>query len=126
MGLAVIILRKGHAHGRAHRNGFITTHLMTNPYFIQLIGILLTAAGVVALTAASRIFGRPLKYEEKRETGKEGNWYRLPFNLETIASGALFLAGIGILKWSNFSLCAFLAYWLPDLPEAIRLLFSCR
>jgi len=50
---------------------------MTNPYFVQLIGILLTAAGVVALTAASRIFGKPLTYEEKRETGKEGNWYRL-------------------------------------------------
>ena len=82
---------------------------MTNPYFVQLIGILLTGAGVVALTAASRIFGRPLTHEEKRETGKEGNWYRLPFNLETIASGALFLAGIGILTWSKFNLCAFLA-----------------
>jgi hypothetical protein len=99
---------------------------MTNPYFIQLIGVLLTFAGIVALTAASRIFGSPLTREERRELGKDGDWYRLPINLETIASGALFLAGIGILKWSNFSLCAFLAYWLPDLPEAMRLLLSCR
>jgi hypothetical protein len=99
---------------------------MTNPYFIQLIGVLLTLAGMVALTAASRVFGRPLTHEEKRESGKEGDWYRLAFNLETIASAALFLAGIGVLKWSNFSLCAFLTYWLPDLPEAIRLLLSCH
>jgi len=101
---------------------------MTNPYFVQLIGILLTGAGAVALTAAAHIFGTPLttEEEERYKVSKGGNWYRLPINLETIASGALFLAGIGILKWSNFSLCAFLACWLPDLPEAIRLLLSCR
>jgi hypothetical protein len=99
---------------------------MTSPYFIQLIGILLTGAGVVALTAASRIFGTRLTREEKRETSREGNWYRLPINLETIASAVVFLAGVGILKWSNFNLCTFLAYWLPELPEAIRLLLSCR
>lgn len=100
---------------------------MNNPYFVQMIGILLTTAGVVALTVASRIFGRPLTREERIRMGdKPSGTYRLPINLETIASAVLFLVGIGILKWSNFSLCAFLAYWLPDLPEAIRLLLSCR
>ena len=99
---------------------------MTNPYIIQLLGVLLTGAGVVALTAAAHVFGTPLTYEETRELGKEGNWYRLAFNLETIASAAVFLGGVGILKWSNFNLCIFLAYWLPDLPEAMRLLLSCH
>jgi hypothetical protein len=99
---------------------------MTNIYFIQLIGVILAGAGAVALTAAAHVFGTPLTYEKRREIGKEGNWYRLPINLETIASSAVFLAGMGILWWSNFSLCTFLAYWLPDLPEAIRLLLSCR
>ena len=100
---------------------------MTNPYFIQLIGALLTGAGIVALTLASRIFGRPLTREERNRMGdKPSGMYRLPINLETIASAVLFLAGIGTLKWSNFNLCEFLAYWRPDLPEAIRLLLSCR
>ena len=89
---------------------------MTNLYFIQLIGVLLTLAGAVALTAAAHIFGTPLtdKEEERYKLGKGGNWYRLPINLETIASAAVFLAGIGVLKWSNFNLCAFLAHWLPN------------
>jgi len=100
---------------------------MTNPYFVQLIGILLTGAGVVALTAAVRIFGRPLTRDERLRAGdKPSDTYRLPINLETVASGAVFLAGVGILTWSKFNLCAFLAHWLPDLPEAIRLLLSCR
>ena len=100
---------------------------MTNPYSIQLIGILVTAVGIVALTIASRIFGRPLTREERLRMGdKPSGTYRLPINLETIASAIVFLAGVGILKWSDFSLCAFLAYWLPDLPEAMRLLLSCR
>ena len=100
---------------------------MTNSYLVQLVGILLTGAGMVALTVASRLFGRPLTREERIRMGdKPSGTYRLPINLETIASAVLFLAGVGILKWSKFSLCAFLAYWLPDLPEAIRLLLSCR
>ena len=100
---------------------------MTNPYFIQLIGILLTAAGVIALTAVAGIFGRPLTREEKlRVDEKLRDAYRLPINLETVASGLLFLAGIGLLKWSKFSLCAFLAYWLPNLSDAMRHLLSCR
>ena len=99
---------------------------MTNIYFIQLVGVILVAAGVLALTAVAHVFGTPLTYEERRERGKEGNWYRLPINLETIASSAVFLAGMGILWWSKFNFCAFLAYWLPDLPEAIKFWLSCR
>ena len=99
---------------------------MTNPYFIQLIGILLTAAGIVALTAAARVFGTPLTREEKRQAGKEGNIYRLPINFETIASAAVFLAGVGLLKWSKFSFCAFLLHWIPNLSPALKLLLSCR
>ena len=101
---------------------------MANPYLIQLIGVLLVGAGAVALTAAAQVFGTPLTREEEERLNirKGGNWYRLPINLETIASAAVFLAGMGILWWSNFNLCAFLAYWLPGLPEAIRLLLSCR
>jgi len=88
---------------------------------------LLTAAGALALTAVTTIFGRPLTRDEKLRTGeKQRGMYRLPINLETVASAALLLAGIGILTWSNFNLCTFLTYWLPDLPEAMRLLLSCR
>ena len=100
---------------------------MANPYLIQLIGVLLVGAGMVALTAASYAFGKPLTHEERLEIGKgDKNIYRLPINLETIASAAVFLGGMGILWWSKFNFCAFLAYWLPNLPEAIRLLLSCR
>lgn len=99
---------------------------MTNPYFIQLIGVLLTGAGIVALTAAAHVFGTPLTYEERREIGKEGNWYRLPINLETLASAVVFIAGIGILTWSKFDLCAFLAYWIPNLDPGLRFWLSCR
>jgi hypothetical protein len=99
---------------------------MTNPYLIQLVGILLTGAGMVALTAAAHIFGTPLTYEERRELRKDGNWYRLPLNLETIASGAVFLAGIGMLTWSKFELCSFLAYWVPNLDAGIKFWLSCR
>jgi len=100
---------------------------MTNPYFIQLIGVLLTSAGVIALTAAAHIFGRPLSREEQLRMGnKHSGAYRLPINLETVASSAVFLAGVGILKWSDFSLCAFLFHWIPNLSSVFRLLFSCR
>ena len=100
---------------------------MNNPYFIQLVGIILTVAGMVALTAAAHIFGKPLSRDERLRTGdRRSNVSRLPINLETIASAVVFLAGIGILTWSKFNLCAFLAYWLPDVPLAIKLFLACR
>ena len=99
---------------------------MTNLYFIQLIGILLTVAGMVALTAASGIVGRPLSRDERLQMGKErSNVYRLPLKLEMIVSAVVFLAGIGILTWSKFNFCAFLGYWLSDIPIVIKLFLSC-
>ena len=99
---------------------------MINPYLIQLIGILLTGAGIAALTAATQVFGTPLTHAERRELGKEGNWHRLPINLATVASGAVLLAGVGLLTWSKFNLCAFLAYWVPNLDAGIKFWLSCR
>ena len=100
---------------------------MTNPYFIQLIGIILTVAGMIALTATSHLFGKPLARDERHRMGeRQSNVSRLPINLETIASAFVFLAGIGILTWTKFSLCAFLIYWLPDLPVAIQFWLACR
>lgn len=100
---------------------------MINPYFIQLIGILLTGAGMVALAAAARIFGKPLTREERLRSGnKPSGTYSLPINLETVASAAMFVTGIGILTWSKFKLCTFLIYWIPKLPPEIRFWLSCR
>ena len=100
-----------------------------NNYLIQLIGVVLTVAGMIALTASARFFGTPLSNEEKRRASDEWNRrkdvYRLPFNLEALVATAFFLGGIGILTWSQFNLCAFLEYWMPGLPEAVRLLTSC-
>ena len=39
---------------------------MSNPYFIQLIGIFMILAGVVALSVVSYLYGTPLSYDEKR------------------------------------------------------------
>jgi len=100
---------------------------MTNPYFIQLIGIIMAGAGAVALTAAAHIFGRPLTRDERERLGeKRSDFYKLSINLETLASAVVFLAGIGILTWSKFKLCSFLLYWIPDLPYGIRFWLSCR
>ena len=103
---------------------------MANIYLIQLVGVMLALAGIIALTASAHLFGTPLSPAEKRRASDEWNrrrdTYRLPINLESIASAIFFLGGIGILSWSKFELCAFLAYWLPPLPDAVRLLLSCR
>jgi hypothetical protein len=103
---------------------------MQNNYIVQLIGVLITGAGVLALTASTYLYGTPLTREEKRMAARDerssGTLYRLPFNLETIASALFLLGGIGILTWSKFELCSFLAYWLPDLPNALIFLFTCR
>ena len=94
---------------------------------IQMIGLLIAGTGAVALTACAYLYGTPLTREEKRRHGDpRGNVYSLPFNLETIASGLVLLGGIGILLWAKFDLCLFLAHWLPELPEAVRLFLSCR
>ena len=87
----------------------------------------MTGAGAVALTAAAQIYGRPLTRDEQlRVEERLRGAYRLPINLETLASAAVFLAGIGILTWSKFKLCAFLLYWIPDLPYGIKFWLSCR
>src|SRR5262245_46188986 len=103
---------------------------MANVHLIQLIGVVLTIAGLIALTASVHIFGTPLSPAEKVRASDEWNRrrdaYRLPINPETILSAIFFLGGIGILVWSKFDLCAFLVYWLPSMPEAIKVLLSCR
>ena len=99
---------------------------MSNPYIIQLIGIGMVLAGLVALTAASHLFGTPLSYDEKRRLGKTGNVTRLPLNLETITSAVILLGGFGILSWSNFEACSFLNYWLPSLSSVYKVLLACR
>jgi|OpeIllAssembly_1097287.scaffolds.fasta_scaffold2966108_1 hypothetical protein len=103
---------------------------MTNTYFIQLVGMLLILAGGVALTVSARLFGTSLTREEKSRAGgdwdRKGRVYKLPINLETLASAAFLAGGLGILSWTKFNLCAFLIHWLPNLPEAVRLMFACR
>ena len=103
---------------------------MPNGHLIQLIGVVLTAAGLIALTASAHVFGTPLSPAEKRRASDEWNRkkdaYRLPINPETVISAIFFLGGIGILIWSKFEFCAFLAYWLPPLPDAVKLLLACR
>ena len=103
---------------------------MANVYLIQLVGVILTTAGVIALTAAAHLFGMPVTPAEKRRASDEWNRRRdarrLPINFDAIASTVFFLGGIGILIWSKFNFCTFLAYWFPPLPEAVKLLLSCR
>lgn len=99
---------------------------MQDKFLIQLIGVLIAAAGAVALMATAYLYGMPLTREEKRRRGEHGNVYNLPFNLETLASTLFLLAGVGILAWSKFDLCEFLSHWLPDLPGSIRIFLSCR
>jgi hypothetical protein len=103
---------------------------MPNGHLIQLLGVVLTTAGLIALTASAHIFGTPLSPAEKRRASDEWNRkrdaYRLPINLETVVSAIFFLGGIGILVWSKFEFCTFLAYWFPPLPDALKLLLACR
>lgn len=99
---------------------------MGNLYIIQLIGVLLTAAGLAALTACAYVYGRPLTRDERLKMGKERkHMRRLPLNPETIASTAFVLIGLGVLNWSNFNVCAYLAYWLPSLSQSIKFWLSC-
>jgi hypothetical protein len=99
-------------------------------FLIQLIGVVLAVAGFIALTASAHLFGRPMSPAEKQRASDEWNRrkkvLRLPLTLETIFSSIIFLGGIGILLWAQFDLCAFLAYWLPSLPEVAWLVLSCK
>jgi hypothetical protein len=103
---------------------------MPNERLIQLVGVVLTLAGLIALTASAHVFGTPMSPAEKRRASDEWNRrrdaYRLPVNLDAVISAIFLLGGISILAWSNFEPCAFLSYWLPPLPDAIKLLLSCR
>jgi hypothetical protein len=98
-------------------------------YLIQLVGAILTIAGVIALTASTHLFGTRLSPAEKQRASDEWNRrrdkHRLPISFETIAAAIFLLGGIGILTWSRFNLCEFLAYWLPPLPQVVRLFLSC-
>ena len=107
------------------RNRYNT--IMSNIYAIQLLGVLLTATGVIALTATSYVYGTPLSREERSRTGeRRSNFRRVPINLEAVLSAACLLGGMGLLTWSKFNLCAFLAYWLPNLSDALMFILSCR
>jgi hypothetical protein len=100
---------------------------MKDIYILQLIGVFLTATGAIALMASAVLYGTPLTRHEKQRDGyRGGNVYRMPFNLETLASTLFLLTGMGILGWTKFEACAFLTRWLPGLPEAARIFLSCR
>ena len=100
---------------------------MVNIYFIQLIGVLVTGLGMIALTVSYYLYGTPLSRDDEIRLKKVGKGFRrMPFNLETILSAVFFLGGMWILSWSKFNLCAFLNYWLPTMPDAIMFLLSCR
>lgn len=103
---------------------------MANMLLIQLIGVVLTVSGLISLMASAHVFGIPLSPAEKRRASDEWNRkrdaYRLPINLETVVSAIFFLGGIGILIWSKFDFCAFLAYWFPPLPDAVKVLLACK
>jgi hypothetical protein len=103
---------------------------MANDFLIQLVGVVLTVAGLIALTASAHVFGTPVSPAEKRRASDEWNLrrdaYRLPVNLDTVVSAIFFLGGVGILVWSKFQFCTFLAYWFPPMPDVLKVLLSCR
>src|SRR5215210_1373980 len=98
---------------------------MADIFVIQFVGMVLAMTGFIALTASAGLFVSPLSPAEKRrasdEWNRKRNAYRLPISLETIVSTVFLLGGIGILVWSRFELCGFLAYWLPPLPDLAKL-----
>jgi len=100
---------------------------MANVYFIQLIGVLVTGLGMIALSASYYLYGKPLSRDDEIRMNRTGKGLRrMPLNLETIISAFFFLGGMGILTWSKFSPCAFLNYWLPTMPDALMFLLSCK
>lgn len=122
------ILFAGWFFGRCYPDWY--NRFVANLFLIQFIGVVLVVAGMIALMAATHLFGTPLTRAERRRASDEWNrrkdLYRLPFNFEVIVASIVFLGGIGILMWSGFNFCAFLVYWLPSLPEAVSLLLACR
>ena len=103
---------------------------MVNIYLTQLVGVMLAGAGMLALMASAHLFGTPLTPADRKKASDEwnrrANGFSLPISLSTILSTVVFLGGIGILTWSKFNACVFLGYWLPTLPEAIKLLLTCK
>lgn len=103
---------------------------MADIFIIQLVGVVLAISGFIALTASAGLFGYPLSPADKRrasdEWNRKGNTSRLPVSLETIVSTLFLIGGIGIMIWSQFDLCRFLAYWFPPLPDLAKLVLSCR
>lgn len=103
---------------------------MANLFLIQLVGVVLVLTGFIALTASAGLFGSPLSPADKRrasdEWNRKRNTYRLPIGLESVVSTIFLVGGIGILVWSKFELCGFLAYWFPPLPGLAKLILSCR
>jgi hypothetical protein len=80
---------------------------MPNLFLIQLVGVILTVAGLIALIASIPLFGTPRSPEERRRATDEWNRrrdataYRLPINLETFLSGIFFLSGLESLPGLN-------------------------
>jgi len=99
---------------------------MSNIQLFQLAGVIFIGLGMMGLGALAYTSGAPLSREENHRLGKRGNTYRLPINLETLLAAALLLGGLGLLNWTKFELCAFLGYWIPNLPEALRMMLNCR
>jgi len=99
---------------------------MKNPYFIQSIGLIITAIGALALIALMTIYGRPLAEKEITRLGRENRGaFRLPINVETIVAAIILLGGIGILTWSHFDPCTFTAHWIPNLPGFLMRTLHC-
>jgi len=102
-------------------------HVMRNPYIIQSIGLAVTAIGVLALIAMMTLYGRPVSREDRHRPGEKNRvGFNLPINIETIISTIIMLCGLGILAWSNFDLCKFIVYWLPNLPKTLMITLQCR
>jgi hypothetical protein len=103
---------------------------MENYYILQLRGILLALTGMAGLALAGQVFGRRLNASEKRRLGddwaQKSTVYRLPFRWETLLFLGFILGGGYMLAVTHFEVCRFLAYWLPDLPQAARMMFACR
>lgn len=102
---------------------------MANFYLVQLIGVILATAGLIALMASTRLFGPRFSPAERRMASDEWNRrrdrHRLPISFETLAAILVLAGGAAILIWSKFNLCMFLAYWIPTLPLTVRLFLSC-